>query len=504
MDVFSFLLSGLQVVMIPMNLFYCFVGVFVGTLIGVLPGIGPVGTMAILLPFSTGIPPTAAIIMLAGVYYGAQYGGSTTSILINIPGEASGVVTCIDGYQMAMQGRAGPALGISAIGSFVAGTLGVFFLSFLAVPLANLGLRFGPPEFFGLMVVGMTLVTYLASGSMLNALVSALMGLILSMVGQDIVTGEVRFGFGSLELASGIGIVPLAMGLFGLSQVFLNLEIKIKRELFQMKIGGLLPNREDFKRSIGPVFRGSIVGFFLGIIPGGGPSLGSFFSYVAEKRMSKHPDRFGKGAIEGVAGPESANNACAEGCFVPMLTLGIPSNGSMAMLLGALMLYGVVPGPLLIVDHPEVFWGTIASMYVGNVMLLVLNLPLVGLWVQILKIPYRILSSLIVLFTIVGSYTLRKDPFDILLVIIFGVLGYFMKKFDYDAPPMILAFVLGDRMENAFRQSLIMSSGSFSIFTTRPITAICLLVALTLLVTPFIPGLSRRKDIISEAMQDKD
>jgi putative tricarboxylic transport membrane protein len=296
----------------------------------------------------------------------------------------------------------------------------------------------------------------------------------------------------------------LAMGLFGLSQVFLNLETIIKREVFEIKIGGLLPNREDFKRSIGPALRGSILGFFLGIIPGGGPSLGSFFSYVTEKRISKHPERFGKGAIEGVAGPESANNACAEGCFVPMLTLGIPSNGSMAMLLGALMLYGVVPGPLLIVDHPDVFWGTIVSMYIGNAMLLVLNLPLIGIWVQILKIPYRILSPLIVLFTIVGSYTLRKDPFDILLVIIFGVLGYFMKKFDYDSPPMILAFVLGDRMENAFRQSLIMSSGSFSIFTARPIAAICLLIALTLLVTPFIPGLSRRKGIISEATQDKD
>jgi putative tricarboxylic transport membrane protein len=503
MDVFSSLINGLHVALVPINLFYCFVGVFIGTLIGVLPGIGPVGTMAILLSFTMRIPPTSAVIMLAGIYYGAQYGGSTTAILVNIPGEGSSVVTCLDGYQMARQGRAGPALGISAIGSFVAGTLGVCILSFSAAAVANLGLRFGPPEFFALMVMGMTLVTYLASGPLLNALVSAVIGLLLASVGQDIVTGEVRFAFGSFELASGIGIVPLAMGLFGLSEIFLNLETKIDQSIFKAKIGGLLPNWKDLKRCVGPILRGSILGFFLGVIPGGGPSIGSFFSYATEKRISKHPERFGKGAIEGVAGPEAANNATSSGCFVPLLTLGIPGNAVMAMLLGALMLYGLMPGPLLIVENPDIFWGTIASMYIGNVLLLILNLPLVGLWVQILKVPYSILSPLIILFTIIGSYTLRNNPFDIILMISFGVLGYLMRKFGYECAPMLLAFVLGDRAEIAFRQSLIMGSGKFSIFVTRPIAAVCLLVAFILLISPIIPGLRKKKKIISEAIEDK-
>lgn len=504
MDALSSLLAGFQIALAPMNLFFCFVGVFVGTLIGVLPGIGVSGTMAILLPITMRFPPASSIIMLAGIYYGACYGGSTTSILINIPGESVSIVTCLDGYQMARQGRAGPALGISAIGSFVAGTLGVVFLGFLAKPLSNFALRFGPPEYFGLMVVGILLIIYLGSGSMVKSLVSAVMGLILSMVGMDIITGEVRFGFGSIEMANGIGMIPMAMGLFGLGDIFLNLETKQDRDVFKTKIRGLLPSQNDLKQASGPILRGSILGFFLGILPGGGATLASFFSYAVEKKISKHPERFGKGAIEGVAGPESANNAGAEGSFVSLFTLGIPSNSAMAMLLGALILYGMRPGPLLMVEHPEIFWGTVASLYIGNVMLLILNLPLIGLWVQVLKVPYRILFPLIIFFTLIGSYALRNNPVDILFLIIFGVLGYLMKKFEYEAAPMLLAFVLGDLMENAFHQSLIISGGDFSIFVTRPITAICLFIALALLLTSFIPGLKRGKEIISKVAQDSE
>jgi len=502
MEAFTSLAAGFQIALTPMNLFFCFVGVFIGTLIGVLPGIGTSGTMAMLLPITMGFPPISAIIMLAGIYYGACYGGSTTSILVNIPGESMSIVTCLDGYQMARQGRAGPALGISAIGSFVAGTLAIVFLGFLAKPITTFALRFGPPEYFGLMVVGMMLIIFLGSGSMIKSLISAVMGLILAMVGMDIITGEVRFGFGSIQMSNGIGLVPMAMGLFGLGDIFLNLETKIDREIFETRIKGFFPNRKDLKQSSGPILRGSILGFFLGILPGGGATLASFFSYAVEKKISKHPERFGKGAIEGVAGPESANNAGAGGAFVPLFTLGIPPNSVMAMLLGAFILYGMQPGPLLMAEHPEVFWGTVASMYIGNVMLLILNLPLIGLWVQLLKVPYRILFPLIILFTLIGSYSLRNNPFDVLLLIIFGVLGYLMKKFEYEAAPMLLAFVLGDLMENAFHQSLIISGGDFSIFLTRPITAICLFVALTLLLTPFIPWLQRGKDIVSKTAQD--
>ena len=498
MDSISSLWAGFQVALTPTNLFFCFVGVFIGTLVGVLPGIGPPGALAMLLPVTIGVPPTSAIIMLAGIYYGAQYGGSTTSILVNIPGEASSIVTCIDGYQMARQGRAGPALGISAIGSFVAGTLSLFFLCLLAHPMTHLALRFGPAEFFGLMMMGLIFVTFLSSSSMTKSLISMGMGLILTSVGMDIITGKVRFGFGSMELANGIGLIPLAMGLFGLGEVLLNLETKIDRKVFEGRIKGVLPNKSDLKVSSGPILRGSILGFFLGVIPGGGALLASFFSYAMEKKLSKTPERFGKGAIEGVAGPESANNSGAGGAFVPLFTLGIPSNSVMAMLLGAFILYGIVPGPLLMNEHPEIVWGTIASMYIGNVMLLILNLPLIGLWIQILKVPYHVLYPVITFFMIIGSYSLRNSFFDVLLLIIFGVLGYLMKKFQYDAAPLVLAFVLGDQIETAFRQALIISAGKFSIFVTRPIAATFLLISLILLLLPVFSWIRGRKSIVSQ------
>lgn len=493
MDALIHLVSGLQIAVTPQNILFCLVGVFVGTLVGVLPGIGPTGAMAMLLPLTMKVPPVSGIIMLAGIYYGAQYGGSTTSILVRIPGEPTSIVTCLDGHEMAKQGRAGAALGISAIGSFVAGTFGVMMIAFLASPLTNLALRFGPPEFFSLMVLGMLLIIYLSGKSMMKSIISAIMGFILATVGMDIFTGEIRFGFGWIELSDGIGLIPMAMGLFGLADVFINLEKKIDVKALTVKIKGLFPSRKDLKDSIGPIARGSSLGFFAGIIPGGGAALASLTSYAVEKKVSKHPELFGKGLIQAVAGPEAANNAGAQGAYVPMFTLGIPPNSAMAMLLGALMLYGVQPGPMLVIDHPDIFWGTIASMYVGNVLLLILNLPLIGLWVQILKIPYNILFPLITFFMIVGSYTVRNNIIDVLFLIIFGVVGYLMDKFGYEAIPMILAFILGDYLEINLRQSLIISGGNLAIFFNRPIALTCLVFALALLISSCIPGLRRVK-----------
>jgi putative tricarboxylic transport membrane protein len=483
MDIFSHMIYGFQICLQPVNLLYCFIGVFVGTLIGVLPGIGPTGTMAILLPLTFGLSPTTAIIMLAGIFYGAQYGGSTTSILVNIPGEASSVVTCLDGYQMARKGRAGPALGISALGSFIGGTLGIIGLTFLVGPLAGIAVRFGPPEYFALMCVGMTLLIYLASGSFINAVIMALFGLILSSVGLDIVTAVPRFAFGIPALFDGFGFVPLGMGLFGISEILLNLDESMERTVFASKIRNILPNLQDWKRSIGPITRGSLLGFFLGILPGGGAIVASFVSYTVEKKISKHPESFGQGAIEGVAGPETANNAAAQSSFIPLLALGIPPNVVLAFLMGALMIYGVTPGPLFITKHPEIFWGVITSMYVGNIMLLVLNLPLIGLWVKLLKVPYRILMPLILLFCLIGSYSINNYVADVIIMIIFGVVGYLLRKFGYEPAPLVLAFILGPLLENAFRQSLIMSDGKFSIFLTRPISLTALVVCVFLFIS---------------------
>jgi putative tricarboxylic transport membrane protein len=475
----------------PINIFYCFMGALIGTLVGVLPGIGPVGAMSLLLPVTFHTTPLGAIIMLSGIYYGAMYGGSTTSILVNIPGESASVMTCLDGYQMARQGRAGPALGISAFGSFIAGTLGVIALMLMAPPLVAFALRFGPPEYFSLMVLGMVILTFLTSTSMTRALMMAVFGVILGTVGVDNISGIARFTFGVPEWLDGVGLVPIAMGLFGISEVFLNIESLIKSQVFTTAYKGLLPTLQDWSRSIWAILRGTAIGFFCGILPGGGATLSSFMSYAIEKRVSKHPEEFGKGAIEGVAGPESANNAGSQGAFVPLLTIGIPSNVVMALLLGALIIHGVTPGPLLLTQNPKLFWGVIASMYVGNGMLLALNLPLIGMWVQILKVPYWLLSPLIVLFCLIGSYSINNSTMDMIFMLVFGVIGYLMKKMSLEAPPLMLAFVLGPMMETALRQSLIKSGGSFSIFFTRPISSTLLIIAILLLIVPLLPWLGR-------------
>ena len=489
MDYWHNILYGFSICLDPMNLFYCFVGVFVGTLIGVLPGVGPVATISMLLPATFKMSPVGAIIMLAGIYYGAMYGGSTTSILVNIPGEVASVVTCLDGYQMARQGRAGPALGIAAFGSFIAGTFSVVALTFLAPPLATIAIKFGPPEYFSLMVLGVTMIIYLAHGSMIKALMTACLGLLLSYVGLDNISGSERFTYGIPTLEDGIGLVPVAMGLFGIGEVLINIEESIaKREIFRAKLSNLLPTRKDWKDSAIPITRGSIIGFFLGVLPGGGHVLASFASYAIEKRFSKHPEKFGKGAIEGVAGPESANNAGAGGQFIPLLTLGIPASPVMALMLGALVIFGLQPGPLLMTRSPDLFWGVIVSMYIGNIMLLVLNLPAIGLWVQVLRIPYPFLFPLILLFCLIGSYSLSNNKYDVLIMAIFGVIGYLMKKVRLEGAPLLLGMVLGLMMEDAMRQSLIMSGGSFHIFVNRPISAAFILTAVALLAIPIVRG----------------
>jgi putative tricarboxylic transport membrane protein len=483
------LLLGFSVCLEPANLFFCFMGVFVGTLIGVLPGVGPVATISMLLPATFKMTPVGAIIMLAGIYYGAMYGGSTTSILVNIPGETASIVTCLDGYQMARRGRAGPALGISALGSFIAGTAAVLFLTFLAPPLATIAIKFGPPEYFALMVLGLTLLIYLAHGSMLKALMITCVGLLLSFIGLDNISGFERFTYGIATLEDGIGLVPVAMGMFGVGEVLLNIEESVaKREIFRAKLANLLPNRQDWKDSAMPILRGTLLGFILGILPGGGHVLASFASYALEKRVSKHPEKFGTGAIEGVAGPEAANNAGAGGQFIPLMTLGIPASPVMALMLGALVIFGLQPGPLLISRSPDLFWGVIASMYIGNLMLLLLNLPLIGMWVRVLRIPYPFLFPLILLFCSIGAYSLSNNMFDVLIMVAFGVIGYLLKKVRFEAAPMLLGLVLGLMMEDSLRQSLIMSGGNFDIFFIRPISAGFILAAIVLLAIPAVRG----------------
>ena len=493
MELLNYLLMGFSVALQPVNLFYCFIGVVIGTLVGVLPGLGPVAAMSLLLPATFHTTPVASIIMLSGIYYGAMYGGSTTSILVNIPGEAASVMTCIDGYQMARNGRAGPALGISAFGSFIAGTFGIFGLILIAPPLVDFALKFGPPEYFSLMVLGLMILTFLTSASMIRALMMAAFGLVVGTMGLDNISGLARFTFNIPELLDGVGLVPVVMGLFGISEVLLNIELKVKREVFTAKVKGLLPTLEDWGKSIWSILRGTILGFLLGILPGGGAVIASFVSYAVEKRVSKHPEEFGKGAIEGVAAPEAANNSAAQGAFIPLLTLGIPSNVVMAMLLGALIIHGVTPGPLLLSQHPELFWGVVASMYVGNALLLALNLPLIGMWVQLLRVPYSILFPIIILFCLLGSYSINNSTTDVAIMLVFGVIGYLMKKISLEAAPMVLAFVLGPMMETALRQALIKSKGSFSIFFTRPISATCLIIAIALIIMPLLPWFRQRR-----------
>ncbi|MBN1106722.1 MAG: tripartite tricarboxylate transporter permease [Deltaproteobacteria bacterium] len=485
MDSIQSVLYGLQVVLQPANLFSCFFGVLLGTLIGVLPGLGPGGAIALLLPITFKATPVSAIIMLAGIYYGAMYGGSTTSILVNIPGEAASVVTCLDGHQMALRGRAGAALGIAAFGSFIAGTIAVIALTLLGPVLAGFALQFGPPEYFSMMVLGILVLTYLGTGSMLKSLMMAIIGLMISGVGTDITSGEYRFTY-FRSLLDGIGIVPTVMGLFGISEVLLNLETELRREVVATRLRNLFPTLKDWAASILPILRGTVLGFFLGILPGGGAVISSFASYAIEKKVSKHPEQFGKGAIEGVAGPEAANNAAAGGAFIPLLTLGIPANPVIAILMGALLIHGLQPGPMLMTSAPDVFWGTIVSMYVGNAMLVVLNLPLIGLWVQVLRVPYSLLYPLILLFCLTGSYSIGNNVGDVVIMLFFGIVGYLMKKFHYEAAPMVLAIVLGKMLEANLRQSLILAHGEFSVFVTRPISLGFLIVAAILLIVPIV------------------
>ena len=458
--------------------------------------------MSLLLPSTFHIPPVSAIIMLGGIYYGTMYGGSTTSILVNIPGEAASVITCLDGYQMARKGRAGPALGISAFGSFIAGNLSIIGLMFLAPLLATVAIGFGPPEYFSMMLLGLIILTFLAGGSMAKALLMAAFGLFLGMIGMDIMTATPRFTFGLYFLSDGVGLVPVVMGLFGISEVLFNIEARLKRDVFKTKVKGLLPSLVDWKESFWPIIRGSFIGFFLGILPGGGAVISSFVSYAIEKRVSRHPNKFGTGIIEGVAAPEAANNAATGGAFIPLLTLGIPANAVMAMLLGALIIYGMQPGPMLIKEHPDLFWGVVTSMYLGNALLLVLNLPLIGLWIKILKVPYPILFPMILLFCLIGVYSLNNNVGEMGLMLFFGGVGYLMKKFGYETPPLVLALVLGPLMENALRQSLSMSNGSAEIFFTRPISLIIMLLSLLLLVIPLVPWIKKKREIVGEIAED--
>ncbi len=484
---------GLSIVLAPINLFYCFAGVLIGTLVGVLPGLGPVAAMSLIFPATLHIPPVSALIMLAGIYYGSLYGSSTTSILVNIPGEAASVITCLDGYQMARQGRAGVALGISAMGSFIGGTISVIALMLIAPPLSKIALIFGYPEYFALMCCGLVILTFMARGSMSKAIMMAALGLFLGTVGTDLVMGSPRFTFGLDILLDGLGIIPVIMGLFGISEVLLNIEEGLSQDIFKTRISHLFPSLRDWADSIGPILRGTCIGFFLGILPGAGPVVSSFTSYGIEKRISKTPEKFGTGMIQGVAGPETANNSSIGGAFIPLLSLAIPPTPGMAMLLGCLLSYGVQVGPLLIQQHADVFWGVIASMYVGNTMLLVLNLPLIGVWVKVLQIPYTLLFPLILLFCVIGAYSINNSSQEVVMMILFGIIGYLMKKFDFAAAPLIMAMVLSPLMENNFRQSLLLSHGSFLIFFTRPIACTLMILAAFLLILHHLPWFRARR-----------
>lgn len=496
METLHNILYGFSVSMAPVNLLCCFIGVLLGTLVGVLPGLGTVAAISLLLPITFKMGPISSIIMLAGIFYGAQYGGSTTSILVNIPGESSAVITCLDGYQMARRGRAGPALGIAAFGSFIAGTLCVAGIMLLSPVLGEIAVKFDGPDYAALFVLALTLVAYLGSGSKIKALAMAAVGLLLSSVGLDPVAGTPRFSFGSVTLMGKLELPTVAMGLFGISEVLVNLEGKMKQpEIFKTSIKGLFPSRQDWSRSLGPIVRGTVVGFFLGILPGVGAVVPTFISYTMEKRMSKTPERFGKGAIEGVAGPESANNAASAGTLIPVLSLGIPANVGTALLMAALMIHGVTPGPIMMQEHPDVFWGIIASMYTGNAMLLVLNLPLIPLWVKVLEVPYYLLFPLIFLFCILGIYSVNNNHMDIVVMGIFGMVGYLMRKFEYEAAPLMLALLIGGKLEEAVRQSLSISQGDFGIFVMRPRTVVLLGVSAILILSAILPMFLKRKPL---------
>ena len=494
MDVFHNLILGFTVAVSPINLLYCLIGVMLGTLIGVLPGIGPIATIAMLLPITFNLNPVAALIMLAGIYYGAQYGGSTTAILVNIPGEASSVVTCLDGYQMARQGRAGPALAIAAIGSFFAGCASTLIVAVAAPPLAEVALKFGPSEYFSLMVFGLIAATVLAHGSLIKAIAMVVWGLLFGIVGTDVNSGVLRYTFDIPELSDGIGFVIVAMGMFGTAEIIANLELKDKREVFATKITHLYPTKQDMKDSWAAIMRGTALGSALGILPGGGALLASFGAYTLEKKVSNHPERFGKGAIQGVAGPESANNAGAQTSFIPMLTLGIPSNAVMALMIGALMIQGIAPGPQVMTEKPELFWGLIASMWIGNLMLVVLNLPMIGMWVKLLTVPYRYLYPSILVFMAIGVFSLSNNAFDVLTMAVFGVVGYICAKLECEPAPMILGFILGPLMEENLRRAMLLSRGDPWVFFQKPISLGFMIAAAILLAIVALPAIRQKRE----------
>jgi len=485
---------GFATALSPMNLALCFLGCLVGTLIGVLPGVGPIATIAMLLPLTFKVDPTGALIMLAGIYYGAQYGGSTTAILVNIPGEATSVVTTLDGHQMARKGQAGIALGIAAIGSFFAGTVSTLVIAAIGAPLTKLALLFGPAEYFGLMVLGLGLAIVLAHGSVLKAVIMVVFGLLLATVGTDLETGDERLTLGFSALSDGIDFAVLAMGVFGIAEILRNLENPEARGVVKCAIGRLLPSMADLKRSFGPILRGTGLGAALGILPGNGAVLAPFASYTLEKKLAADPSRFGKGAIEGVAGPESANNAGAQTAFIPLLTLGIPPNAVMALMVGAMTIHGVIPGPQVMTKNPNLFWGMIASMWIGNLMLLVINLPLVGLWVRLLQVPYRMLFTIILLFCAIGIYSINNNPADVFFTAFFGGVGYILIKLGLEPAPMLLGFVLGRLMEEKLRQALALSDGSFRTFVERPLSAVLLALAVAVMLVAVLPAVRKGRE----------
>jgi putative tricarboxylic transport membrane protein len=493
-QLFSNLALGFATAGTADNLLYAFIGVVLGTLIGVLPGIGPLATIAMLLPATYKMSdPTSALIMLSGIYYGAQYGGSTTAILVNLPGESSSVVTTLDGYQMARRGRAGAALSIAAIGSFFAGTVATFLLAAFAPPLAEIAFKFGPAEYFALMVLGLIAAVVLANGSIVKALAMVIFGLLLGMIGTDVNSGVARFSFEVPELSDGIEFAVVAMGMFGFAEIIINLEQRESREVFTSKVGRLLPSMEEFKKSIGPMLRGTALGSVLGILPGGGAILASFATYAMEKKISKNPEEFGKGAIQGVAGPEAANNAGAQTSFIPMLTLGIPTTPVMALMVAAMMIHNIQPGPQVMSSNPSLFWGLIASMWIGNLMLVILNLPLIGLWIKLLTVPYRVMYPAILLFCCIGAYSINNNVFDVFMTIPFAILGYIFKKLDCEPAPLLLGFVLGKLMEEYLRRAMTISRGDWSVFFTRPLSASLLAIAALMLIVVFLPAISRKR-----------
>lgn len=502
MDLFSNLQLGFETALTPENLFYGFVGVLLGTMVGVLPGIGPTATIAMLLPITFNFPAVTALIMLAGIYYGAQYGGSTTAVLLNLPGESSSAVTAIDGHQMARKGRAGPALAAAAVGSFFAGTVGTLILVLFAPPLAEIALSFGSPEYFSLVVLGLLASIALARGSTIKALAMIALGILFGSVGQDIYTGTPRYTFDIRELYSGINFVSVAVGMFGIAEILRNLEDEKTRAVMVRSVGRLLLSREDIRRIIGPILRGTALGSVLGVLPGGGHILASFASYSVEKRISKHPEEFGHGAIEGVAAPESANNAAAQTSFIPLLTLGLPGHPVMALIVGAFIIQGITPGPNVISEQPALFWGLVVSMWIGNLMLVLLNLPLIGIWVRLLRIPYGILFPAIVAFASIGGIAINLNPYDVFAVAFFGLLGYFLIKLGGEPAPFLLGFVLGPLLEQHLRRAMIISQGDPTIFVTRPISAFLLVLAALALAIAVLPSMRRKREVVFSGDED--